>query len=205
MKSILALVTALLLTLSTFTSFAQDSTKSEGKIREYVLTLSNIAPLNVGIRYKKQTREKTFFKVGLVNLNGSISNMDPFLSTYFPFKLYNFSVGFELGFEFRKSLNNSFTFFHGPNVTLATTQRFRKYKDPSASLNNMQTIYQSNNLGLTYTLGILLHLKGHFFMSAEINPGVFYTYSRQENTTDIHTQSIGFANSFGLISLVYRR
>lgn len=204
MKIFLATV-AVLLTFSTFTSFAQDSTKSEGKIREYSLALSNLSPLNVGIRYKKQLKDKTFFKIGLVNLNASVNNWDPNLSTNFPYHIYNLSVGVEFGLEFRKSLTDNFTFFHGPNLNLSSASRFSKAKDPSAPLTKLKTISQIYNVGVPYSLGILLHLKGHFYMSAEINPGLFFTYTKLENGGEVYFPSIGFANSYGLISLVYRR
>ncbi|HSH65152.1 MAG TPA: hypothetical protein VLB84_04995 [Bacteroidia bacterium] len=205
MKNTLTISILVILSFGMVPCFAQDTTKAEGKTKEYVLTLSNISPLNVGIRYKKQLKNRMFFKVGLINLNASISDNKPFSSSMISSKYYSFSGGMELGLEFRRGLGESFTFFHGPNVNVSSVSKFARYADPSNTDSKMQTQYVSNSLGVRYTLGILLHLKGHFFMSAEINPGVFMTYSRDEKNYEMYSPSLGFGNSFSLISLVYRR
>jgi hypothetical protein len=199
-----------LLISSTIPSFAQDTTKADKKIREYALSLTSFSSMNVYIRYKRQIKGRTFFKVELINLSGSRSENKPEISSSYGSTQYNLSGGLQCGLEFRKSITNAFTFFHGPNIGLICFSNIAASDNPSIPADETKSFSQNYSLGIPYSLGILFHLNNHFFMSAEINPAVSATWGFHKNSqspSDNNTQfttSFGFANSYGLLSLIYR-
>jgi hypothetical protein len=201
--------TMLVLLLTSSISFAQDTTQTDKKIREYVVSLANLTPLNISVKYKRQLKGRTFFKVELIGLSGSATKNEPELSSRFGYSSHNFSGGLQFGLEFRKNISDNFTFFHGPGIGSIYSTSVTRSHDPSMPVNGQKSVSESYNVGINYSLGVLLHLKGHFFLSTEISPGVYtnwnmYRGPRPEINSTGQTTSFSFSNTHGLLSLVYR-
>jgi hypothetical protein len=198
----------LLFTSCIVSSFAQDTTKTTKKIKECVLSVSNINPLNIALKYKQQLKGRTFFKAEFVNLSGSRSKRTPEFSSNFSGISSNFSAGVLVGLEFRKTITGDFTFFHGPGI--GSGYSVSKYRSYNPSLpNSAQILSENSYVGVNYTLGVLVHLKGHFFMSAEINPGVSSSRERYSNPPpgaddEKYSTTFGLGSTYCLLSLVYR-
>ena len=195
-----------LLTISTLSAFGQDTIKTEKKIKEYILTFADFSPINVSIKYKRQLKSRTFFRIGFVNLKARSTNYYPTNSTSFLTHYYDLSAGLECGLEFRKNITDNFTFFHGPNLSFTYSTNIDKSDNPALPLSRRRSITQIYDYGIPYTFGLLFHLNGHFLLSAEINPALFVYYkspSPQYNVA-IFSPSISFGNKYGLLSLVYR-
>lgn len=48
------------------TYYGQDTIKN--RMKEFYLTLANLSPFNLQVKYKQQISKTTFFKLGIVNL-----------------------------------------------------------------------------------------------------------------------------------------
>ena len=204
MKPTINVIALFLITLVSYSSFAQDSTKTTGKVKEYVVSLSSLSPMNIGLRYKQKLIANTFFKVGLINVNAGNSRTVPEVSTSYANESTNFSVGAELGLEFRKKLSDNFWLFHGPSLSYTYNINIYKTENPTIPEDQRKKASKGYTASIPYSIGILFRLTGPFLMSAEITPAISYRYSKLDNVTKTYTPSIGFTNYYGFISLVYR-
>lgn len=189
-------VNRLLLILFTMTCltgiYAQDSTSLK-KIREFHLQFSGFQNISVQIKYKTQIGAKIFFKAGLIDLSfyqNETKSGQPTLT-----RTRQYSAGLELGIEFRTNLYKQFAFYHGPNIQFSYMGSETKTWFPDRT-----TGISMYSAGIPYTLGLLFNLKNHFYFSAEINPGIFYS----TGTNNFESISIGFNNRYGALSLAYR-
>jgi hypothetical protein len=203
MKISTKLIVVIIACLS-LSSKAQDSTSAPRRTKEYVISLSNLTPMNIGIGFKKQIRDNKYFRVGLINLSASNTTVVPEPSTSFSTESTSFSAGAEIGFEFRKKLTDNFTVFHGPNVSFTYTTTINRTTNPSIPEDQQKSMSKSYVGSVPYSLGVLVRLKGPFLMSAEIRPAVSYRYSKLDNGLETYTPSVGFTNQYGFISFIYR-
>jgi hypothetical protein len=192
---------------------SQDSTNA--RIREYYISIANLSPVNIHLKYKKQIGANQFFKVGLVSLSANFSESYNNDAGLFAYTSDNYSGGVSIGLEFRKVISKKFTFFHGPNLT--GIYRFAVNTNPNLYSTLVPYRAESNSVSilLPYTFGLLFHIRDNFYAAAEINPMVYVNYS--ESTMSAGTLSqvpakqsnlsggFGFDNQYGLVSLVYRR
>jgi len=207
MKTRIIFSAMLFLTCSTI--FAQDTTNT--RFKEYYLSFSNFSPLSTRLTYKWQVINRTFFKLGLIDLSYSArtshtsqtNGSDPF-----PVSTKYYSVGFQLGVEFRHGLNKQFTFFHGPGLSASYYHNENKTMDPSQTGPN--TIFsESYGAGLIYAIGFLLQVRPHFLFSAELNPSVNYTMGISSSSLNTakskfdHT-NVNVSSNFVVLSVGYR-
>jgi hypothetical protein len=209
MKMYFKTMMVLLFTSCIVSSFAQDTTKTTKKIKECIVSVSNINPLNLALKYKQQLKKRTFFKAEFVNLSGSRSRRTPEFSSNFSDISTGFSGGVLFGLEFRKAITGDFTVFHGPGIGSGYSVSKYKAYDPTQPVNSARIVSEGSYLGVNYTVGVLVHLKGHFFMSAEINPGVSLSRQRNHNPppgmdSEQYSTVFGLGSTYCLLSLVYR-
>lgn len=182
------------------TTLAQDSsatakTSTRKNITEFHFAVANINPVNVQIKYKEQIAKKTFFKLGLINMMYSQSHQHSPNGSWV--RSSETSLGIEIGLEFRSNLNEAICFYHGPNVSLTNQSSVSRILIPAIVARQ-----ESYTLAIPYSLGMLIHLKNHFYFSGEINPGVSYMISRSGTYSEKIT--VGFTNNFALVALAYR-
>jgi hypothetical protein len=208
MRFIIKTITALMLISCVNNSTAQDTTKTDKKIKECVLSVANLAPLNISIKYKKQLKHNTFFKIGLVNLNANSTQNDPGQSINLGNSSSYFSAGVGGGLEFRKNVTNDLTFFHGPGISTTYNINYLRIKNPSLPPELQRSVNQGYTMRMDYSLGLLFHLKNHFFMAAELTPGLSCSWDKNTSPGSLvnkrFSTGFGFGNSYGLLSLVYR-
>lgn len=189
---------------------------TDPKIKEYYFKIPvpltfSLIPIN--FEYKKQKKNNTFYKVGLFSLSSQYNkdelNQDVFGNSYFGERKY-LSGGINIGLEFRKSLSDHLTFFHGPNLGLFYSLSTFNPK------NNYNTSYtktkqENYSISLPYTLGLLFNINKHLLMAAQINPSIYISQDNNnnmnQNLSSQKSQSIGvgFNNQLGNIAIVYRR
>ena len=203
MKTLCILFTVLILLVSSLTSAAQDSIKSEEKTREYVLSFQSFAPFTIGIKYKRQLKNKMFFKIGLVDLSGFSSSNKPSAPTN-PTSVFSISGGLGFGLEFRKIITNDFTFFHGPGLNVSFSTSISKIDDPTLPPDDARRVLQQNSTGVNYGAGLLFHLKNHFYLSAELSPSLTYSKTKDNKNNETYNINFSLRNTNGLISIVYR-
>lgn len=189
-------------------ALGQDTIKK--KTKEYYLSIAGFSPLNIQIKYKKQIGQKTFFKLGLVNISGAFSDLQPNNSTAFPSKTSNLSGGLQIGIEFRKQLTDKFTFFHGPNLNYVYSISKTLYLNPAIPQREQINISERHTGSIPYTLGLLFNMSKHVLIAVEINPSINIS---QSNSKYGNSQSLNpsytninfmFDNNYALLSIVYR-
>jgi hypothetical protein len=200
-------VIATFLTIST-TVISQDSIKP--KINEYYLGLAGFSPLSIQLKYKRQIKEKTFFKVGLIELFAS-TNATGFSSTsQFKTTFWRYSAGLEIGIEFRKLISNRFSLYHGPNINYSYSRDQSRVFSPVLTQEQQKTSVTRNNFSLPYTLGLLFNITPNILISAEINPAISYAIIDLKNGQNPSVNNnedyanFNFSNRLGLLSIVYR-
>ncbi len=209
MKMTFKAVTVITLSIYTMCAQGQDTSASE-KIKEFYLTPLDISPFSVSMKYKQQLREMSFFKIGIVNLSVNTITNYSITSTSLANHSLLLSAGLECGLEFRKKINDRFTFFHGPNVSFAYQTLVIKSDNPLLSKSQSKSKLKTYIMGIPYTLGILFQLNNHFLLSSELNPGFLINYNEYKSGQDPFSSymnistDFNLSNSFGFISLAYR-
>lgn len=177
--------------------------------REFYLSIDNFSPLSLSLKYKKQIRQKTYFKIGLVSLSASANDFGPGQYTNaFPVKSQRYSGGLEIGIEFRKVLSKKLSFFHGPSLRGIYQYQSQRILDPSIPPSKQKNEMGIFNAVLPYSLGLLFQVTGNFYVSSEINPAIYY--STNQNVAGINQNGYNYNFGFELdnrsviFSLVYR-
>ncbi len=195
-------------TLNSLFIFGQDNT--DKKIKEVFVAFNDFSPFNVSVTYKRQVKNMTFFKIGLVNLSAHGSSTTPVSTSYFPTSTYNFVAGLECGIEFRNSLTEKLSIFHGPNLRFVHETSIFKVDNPAIAERQRKNIAQRSTVGIPYTMGLLYNLNERILFSAEINPGLFFAYDTVKHglsdQDDRNRYSMDFmlSNKFGLLSIAFR-
>lgn len=184
-------------------SFGQDSTGSV-TTKEYVMTLSRIAPMNFSFKYKRQLLEKIFLKVGLIDLEGTRITTIPARPDFFPTHYTTISAGIELGVEFRAALSEKLTFFHGPNIFFTDQILIQEIYNPALPSSSRIVITNNYIFGLPYTVGAMIRIHDHFSISGELNPGFRVSY-KSGSSGNVITSNFSLTSSSGIMSLVYQR
>ena len=190
---------------------------TEPKIKEYYFHIPlplNFSSIPIDFEYKKQMQKNRFLKLGFFSLYSNYNNNK---TVYVNNGGYTYqastkvlSGGINVGLEFRKSLGDNLTFYHGPNISLS-------YYNINIKPNN-GNIYdpkiskqETYSISIPYTFGLLFKINNHLLIAGQINPSV---YVSQDNQTNLNqnfilnknqSASIGFDNQLGSIAIVYRR
>jgi len=202
-KSILVLMAISLIT----TTLSAQTTIPPGRIHEPGISFTSLN--GFGITYKTGS-EKTLFRIktALLNMNFGGSKNTNNSSTH-ETKNTQLGVGFALGFERRIPIAGNFFFSSG--LDLSGTYTWGRSKPDG-------TGWITENSGFITGLGVVIGfgvaIKSKVVISAEIVPGIFYTWVKytesQTGSTDTETinqsQNLGFSfnsNSAG-ITVAYR-
>lgn len=182
--------------------FAQDSIRSPYK---EIWVSTNFSPLHFDLTYKKQTGERTFFKLGLVNLSANLSGSSASTPTNFPVNTMSYSGGLEVGIEWRKPLAKRLTFFNGPSVM--GFYQYNSVVNNNPALPNRRNYTQLYSIAVPYSLGFLVSVYRNFLAAVEIDPAIAVNYNiNMNNGRRIYGYNTNFVldNRSALISLLYR-
>ena len=188
-------------------SIAQEVYTPEKKEVECLLSVSGFQPITSSLSYKRQIKKQIFLKIGLINLNYSNSDRSIVNSTS-KSTLVSMGAGFLGGIEFRKPLNQAFTFFHGPNIGFSYS--YSKQIVPSSISNEWFVIAQRGTPQIVYSVGLLTKITEHFYFAVELNPAVSYSqeYINVKNSPGSNSLNTSFDINFGnknaTLSLVYK-
>lgn len=187
----------LIISLSTgFNLNAQDSTFK--KCNEIYLTTPSINLEGPGLKFKTQMKGDLFFRVGLLNLYIK-SNNYPASNVNYPRRETNFGIGFNIGLEKRKMINNTFSFFYGLDFVTEAGYGFCKVENAFIA-KEMRTEYKYYiNPGIGFGSGVLFNLNNHFFLGAVLNPQILFRYSKDQeylNLSDDDTEIIEYYNRY---------
>jgi len=179
-------------------SMAQESKSS---VREIGVNFSNLN--NFGIRYKKGS-ETCLLRLTALSINGSNNNSkhDSISNSQ-----NNGGVGFNIGFEKRKAINDKLSLYHGLDL-LISYQYNGSNQTPSTSKSHTWSI--SPGLGLVF--GLNYKITNAFYVGAELEPYVRYSFGKTTSTNNSGVDisqtntgySYGISNSGASFTLTYR-
>lgn len=188
----------------TSVAFGQDSTAK--KNRELYLTFANFSPLNIHLKYKHQIGQRTYFKIGLVNLSASHIEYIPNSPQNYKNSDAFYSGGAEIGIEFRKVLTERFSLFHGPNLRYDYRTDIRIVSNPFVS--NQKNVTEAHTGSIPYTVGVLFNLTPKLLLAVEVNPLISFTRLKSSSTAPApniaHTFNFSLDNRSGLLSFALR-
>ncbi|MGZ4033940.1 MAG: hypothetical protein ACXVDZ_09615 [Bacteroidia bacterium] len=189
------------------TFVAQQDNLHEKKSVECLLSVSSFQPITTSISYKRQIKNQTFFKIGLIDLNFS-NNDNKYVNTLAENTSLTINGGLLAGIEFRKSLNDVFTLFHGPG--LGCSYLYAKSITTQTNTNEPYVITNKITPEAVYSVGIMAKLSEHFYFAAELNPSVSYSFSYIDfkhspvNNYKSTATNINFGNKNATLALVYK-
>ncbi|MBB3188496.1 hypothetical protein [Microbacter margulisiae] len=153
-----------------------------------------------GLRYK-WGNDTTLYRITGLVLNGSYAKDTPSSSGSLN---SGAGFGFAIGFEKRKPINNSLSFYDGlellPSFNYSYTNNENSWKN---------TIFQVNG-GLGVVLGLSYKISSTIYLDAEVEPNVMYSYiinKTMGNGTTTKTRTSKFAfnlNNTANLTLSYR-
>lgn len=188
----------LIIIISAISILAQAQEENTGeKTKEFFLSFTNLSPVSISIAHKRQLKNNTYLKFGLIDM--SLQTNSNFSKNSIRSSI-SYSVGMEAGVEFRKEITENFTFYHGPSVSVTYGNNISRID--TLALASVQS--PSYTGAIPYALGMLVKLNDHFLVSAEINPGITITYRKFSSSSYNISTDFNFSNRFALLSFVYR-
>lgn len=173
----IAFLQIICLLICSFYSIAQDSTETK-RVREFYIPSSAIFSVsNLGFRYKRQTGKKAFLNYGISRLSYAKSINKSTTSNYFNSKNTSVSAQFDIGIEFRNSLNKKIVFFYGPGFQCYNYYGHYFEDDPTRPMDKRGYSDLSISVGPTYTLGFMYKVCKNFYVAASISPYFSYQFS----------------------------
>jgi len=196
MKKSICLIIAL--TLVSFIVKAQDVSS---KTREIGFNLSGS---QFGVRFKTGN-EKTLFRVTLLSLYGN-SQWSESSSTKSSSNQQG--VGFNIGFEKRKSISDNISLYMGSDLLTSIDSYMSKQGSADDTYKN-----STLSAGIGFVMGINFKLSDRINISTEVVPSVIYSHRKNESETQfgdtesssnglnygLSTQGINLTLSFSLI------
>lgn len=181
----------------TISFFAKGQDDTTGKTKEFFLSINDFSPVSISIAHKRQLKNNTFIKFGLVDLSLKTSS---YISKNAIRSTISYSIGIEGGAEFRKPVTENFSFYHGPGISITYGNSFSRID--TLALPAVQNPYYTGSI--PYSLGMLIKIRDHFLISGEINPGVTIRYNKFSGTNFNVSTDLNFSNRFAILSFVYR-
>jgi hypothetical protein len=177
-KHYLTLLILLLLIPFSDNLLAQES--ENNKQKEVYLNGDLIHLTNLGLQYKTEIKNKTYFRLGLADFSFNYSKNNPGSDTPLDSKNTSIHGRFELGLEKRKQIVDKLDFFYGMNLMVYSEFHRNITEDPALPRNLRYRDIIHIEPGLSFNSGFLLHLSSSFSISAEIIPQIIYTYYSSE-------------------------
>ena len=114
-----------------------------------------------------------------------------------------------IGLEFRKNLTNTFSLFHGPNISCSYNITRTTIENPAMSVKERNYFSDVFRPSLPYTFGLMYQINKNILLSTSINPNIFFTVNRTDRTYDFNIQKsyssgINFNGTFSYLTFVYR-
>jgi hypothetical protein len=163
----------------TFVTFGQQS--NAGKIKEIYLSGDLLKFQNLGLQYKTQIKDNTYFRIGLAGLNIGFNKSNPSPANYLVHITSNISGSFDIGLEKRRSITEALTCFYGINLYNAAIFNRNKTEDPT--LPRDLRFLDSFNLesGFGFNSGLVLKIFKDFSISVELSPRILYKYNSSQS------------------------
>ena len=171
---------SLLILLTSIASFGQQA--NSGKIKEIYLSGDLLKFQNLGLQYKNQIKDNTYFRVSLADFNYNVNKTDAGLQNSLIHITTNISGSFDIGLEKRKSLTDVFSCFYGLNLYNWTSfNRINNPQDPTLPRELRHLNNYDIDLGFGFNSGFILKVFKDLFISAELMPRILYKYNLSQS------------------------
>jgi len=173
-------------------SSAQDN---KSKINELGVSISGSA---FGIRYKSGN-DKALLRLTLLSTSGSMNKQKTPSDS--KSKSNDFGIGFNVGFEKRKSVSDNFYLYYGSDL-INSFDRNKYENDSSASFNK----HSSYSVGLGFILGFHYMVNSKINISSEIMPSIIYSnekysFDQSGNITESSYSGLDYGLNYNSINL----
>jgi hypothetical protein len=180
-----------------FVTYGQQS--SSGKIKEVYLSGDLLKFQNLGLQYKTQIKDNTYFRIGLAGLNGDITKSNPGMINSLVRISSNFSGSFDIGMEKRKSISETLTCFYGINLYNWSSFNRIKTEDPTLPRDLRFLDSFSSESGFGFNSGFILRIYKGFSISTELTPRILYKYNTTQNIDQ--GEKVKYTGSGGSINI----
>lgn len=181
------------------TSTAQISETKRQK--QLFLGSTNLILSSPSVTLKKQLKkENRFFNIGLSDVSLNFESSEPRSSTDISINEMNASAAILLGLEFRKPINDDFTFFHGPGIRPRYTLEALRREDPLVPLNQRTTYRHTYGISIPYTLGLMYQIKDKFGVSVDWSPSLYAEHLRSDATGNKTSVGLSYFERSGRVS-----
>lgn len=208
MKKILYSIVCLFFVFNCFV-FAQETTQSPTLKNEISVSTSNLNLNNLSLKYSKNISDDLWFKIGLIDLYGSVHSKIPSVGA---FKTTDTQIngGLLIGIEKQKSITSRLAFFYGLNAQMTYNYSNQTTENPSVPESQRDNKVFCYFPGIGIDLGFFYKLNENFLLGVEVNPSIDYYF--ENNTSSYYTtnpyKSSGFdfslGNNVALVTLKYR-
>jgi len=172
MNNLKFLATTLIIVIFSLTGYSQT--------KELGLRLNNLTDFS--FIYKKEKSELKYIRhrFGIVNLG---------ISDVADNKNYNIGLGYAIGIEKRKSINEKLMFIHGFEPQLA------------ANISKNMIVL---NPAIGYVLGFQYTINDDFYVSVETIPSLNGNIVIRDNSSNLYSLNAGFNSNFVALTIAYK-
>jgi hypothetical protein len=151
--------------------------------REIGVRMTNLN--DFGVIYKKQRKEDAYLRLRIAFLNSS-----------FQFESNNIDtgLGFSMGWEKRKAINENFEFIHGFEPSIRANY-----------MNESEINTYRGSVALGYVLGLQYHISPQFYVGLETIPSLRSSFTFDDQGTNYPANiELGFNANAAALKLVYK-
>lgn len=179
------------------------------KTTEFYLTSSSLTGNSFGLQIKREIKDLTFLRLGLVNLDIEQQKFSPATTLNFPYQKFEISGDLKLGIEKRAILGENSTFFYGINANVQYAFQRNRFDNPTLTEDLRKNDFFNLRPGISFHTGMIMQIKNSLFFAAEFEPEFLYYISKSEisNTPGKNTRTVFDFNLNSQtikVSLIYR-
>lgn len=196
-----------LLFVFNYSAIAQETTQSPTLKNEISVSTSKLTFDDLSLKYARFISNDLWFKVGVINLDGSFHKNIPQVGSY---NSTNSSLngGLLIGIEKQKSINN-LIFTYGLNVQMIYNYSNYTTENPSVPLIQRDINVYKYSPGIGFGLGFFYKINPVILLGFEINPSINYAFINGESTSTGYAYKnrdfyFSYTNNGALITLKYR-
>jgi len=206
MKKILKPIVCLLFVLN-YAAYAQEPIEKSFPKNEISVSTSKLTFDDLSLKYARFVANNLWFKVGVINLDGSFHKNMPSVGSY---NSTNSSLngGLLIGVEKQKSANK-LELIYGLNIQMMYNYSNYTTENPSVPLIQRDINAYKYTPGIGFGLGFFYKINPSVLLGFEINPSLNYAFTNGENSSTGYAYKnrdfyFSFTNNGALLTLKYR-
>ena len=186
--------------------YAQEPIERTFPKNEISVSTSKLTFDNLSLKYARFISNDLWFKVGVINLDGSFHKNMPSVGSY---NSTNSSLngGLLIGVEKQKTVNK-LEFTYGLNIQMNYNYSNYTTGNPGVPYNQRNINVYKYSPGIGFGLGFFYKINPSVLLGFEINPSVNYSFTNGNNSDGYEYKNrdfyFSFTNNGALLTLKYR-